>query len=77
MHNEGFEKKLQAMQAEISETNEEVEKELEKHKRLLHAKLDAVYFDEEIDEIKGLITVVSDMSSNTAHTQQMIDKVKT
>lgn len=38
--------------------------------------MDAVYFDDEIDEIKGLITVVSEMSAGTAQTQNMIDNVK-
>ena len=56
--------------------NEEISKELEKHRRLLNAKLDAVYFDDEIDEIKGLITVVSEMTSGTSQTQKMIDNVK-
>ena len=76
IHTEGLEKAVRDLQNDAKENNEEIQKELEKHKRLLHAKLDAVYFDDEIDEIKGLITVVSEMSSNTAHTQQMIDKVK-
>ena len=38
--------------------------------------MDAIYFDDEIDEIKGLITVVSEMSAGTAQTQNMIDNVK-
>ena len=69
---EGVDAKIQEIKNDMKEfeyTLEDVSDKQAKQKRLLEGKLDAVYFDEELDEMKQLITMLSEMSTDTNNNQ--------
>mmetsp|Transcript_26160 Transcript_26160/g.39953 ORF Transcript_26160/g.39953 Transcript_26160/m.39953 type:complete len:111 (-) Transcript_26160:787-1119(-) len=64
---EGHDKRISEIKADLKTFEyslEDVSDRQIKQRRQIEAKLDAVYFDEELDEIKQLITMLSEMSSD-------------
>jgi hypothetical protein len=66
--------------AEIKAANEadreETEAQLASVKKLIAGKLDSVYFDDELDELKQMITVLSEMTSASDNNEVLLKKLK-
>jgi len=66
--------------AEIKAANEadreETEAQLASLKKLIAGKLDSVYFDDELDELKQMITVLSEMTSASDNNEALLKKLK-
>ena len=54
---------------------EELESQLDRMKKQIACKLDSAFFDDEIDDLKAMITVLSEVSAG--NNKESMEKIKT
>ena len=59
-----------------AQDKEEQEAQLTQIKKQVAQKLDSVFFDDELDQLKTMITMLSDVMSETSTSKDQIEKLK-
>lgn len=69
-------RQLEELRSGMSEDREETEASLGSLKKVVAGKLDSVFFDDELDELKKMITILSEMTSDSNNSEALIRKLK-